>query len=147
MLIGGASTVVRRKRWFLGSIALLLLIVLSSFLTALSQGLVLLQPGYKCSLNDIHGEVHSTVSRLTSITHQVVSPLPWNCWHAELELMDDPPPGIAVMNGKRPFIYGTVAEPFPDTAVGVHLLCVDALTFSSPGQRPLQSSQLNGFGS
>ena len=74
--------------------------------------------------------MHFTVSRLTPITHQVVPPLLWNCWHAELELMADPPPGIAVMNGKRPFVYGTVTEPFPDTAVGVRLRCVDAL--SSP---------------
>ena len=57
--------------------------------------------------------------------------------------MDDPPPGIAVMNGKRPFIYGTVAEPFPDTAVGVSLRCVDTIVLPFPTRPKTFATSLN----
>ena len=59
-----------------------------------------------------------------------------NSWYAELELMDDPLPSIAVMNGKRPFIYGILRCPFPDTAFGVRHRCVDAIVFSFQTKLP-----------
>ena len=90
VLIVGAQMVVWRKRS--GSSGRSSSYRPDVFRAALSQGLVLLQPVYRCSHDDIHGEVHFTVSRLTPHHPNVVPPLPWNCWHAELELMDDPRP-------------------------------------------------------